>query len=108
VARKKIKDKIAAVNASARKWKFETTGTPHNFRGMVIDEKGKFRFEILENGDYNQLSRLIGTSKYMKDAHDMRGLAQYLMDRNLVPMSDEEKVKWKDGIFPISIIEEAH
>lgn len=109
MARKAIKDKIAKISATVRKWKFESTGTSTNFRGLVLDENGKFRFEILQNDEYNQLSRLVGTSKYMKDRHDMRGLAHYMLDRGLVPMTDEEKEKWKDDkVFPISIIEEAY
>jgi hypothetical protein len=79
---------------------FEVTGTYNpkgtsNFLGSVKDEKGKVLLLIKEDEDYNQLTRLLNTSKYMNKLEDMRGLAEYVYDRNLITMDEEEKEEWR-------------
>lgn len=104
---KKIKEAFAAIDATQIKWTFEVTKkNPKDFAAKLYDEHHKVIMVIVENDDYNQLSRLLNTSKYMKDEHDMKGLSQYVWDRNLLKMDVEEKEKWnKKKVIPIVIKE---
>jgi hypothetical protein len=59
---------------------------------------------IKEDEDFNQVSRLLKTSKYIQKLDDMRGLAQWVFDRNLVPMEQEEHDYWiKRKSLPVDI-----
>jgi hypothetical protein len=103
---KKAKKAIESVKSKIRQWTFETTGTRADFVGKIKDEKGKVILQIVENEDFNQLSRLLNTSKYMQNEHDMRGLAKYIWDRCLVPMEPEERDEWKKKrVCPVDIRE---
>jgi|ERR1035441_440747 hypothetical protein len=107
----KIQQRIEAVRSKAKQWTFETSGTytpggTSNFVGKVKDENGKTVIIIREDADFNHLTRIIHTSKHMQDINDMRGLANYIWERNLIPMTNEEKEEWKKKIrhsFPIDI-----
>jgi len=97
--RKKLKAKLEAIK-NIRHWIFEVKGTyspggDSNFEGKVKDDTGRTILTIVENEDYNQLTRLLRTSKYMQKLEDMKGLAEYIWDRNLIPISEEEKEEWK-------------
>lgn len=101
--------KLDAIKSKIRQWTFEVQGTfvPNgisNFIGKVKDEKGKVVIIIKEDEEYNQLSRLLRTSKYMQKPDDMRGLAKWVFDRNLVPLTTEEREYWlKKKHLPIEI-----
>jgi len=107
----RVQQKIEAVKAKARQWTFETSGTytpggDSNFVGKVKDEDGRVVLIIKEDADFNHLSRILKTSKHMKDLNDMRGLATYCWERNLILMTKEEKEEWKKKIkhsLPIDI-----
>jgi hypothetical protein len=106
---KKAKLAIAAVKSSMRHWTFEVKGTfnpkgTSDFIGKLKDDKGRVIMTIKEDDDFNQLSRLLNTSKYMRAANDMKGLAEYVWDRNLVLMEEEEKESWKKKrVIPLNI-----
>jgi hypothetical protein len=106
---KYAKEKLDAIKSKIRQWTFEVSGTyiPNgisSFFGKIKDEKGQVVMIIKEDEEFNQLSRLLGTSKYMKKPNDMRGLAEYVFDRNLIPMTEEERNHWKSKKnFPIDI-----
>jgi hypothetical protein len=109
----RVQQRIEAVRAKARQWTFETSGTytlggDSNFVGKVKDENGKIVLIIREDPIYNQLSFLFKVTKYMDDLNDMRGLAAYLWDRNLIPLSKEEKEEWKKKIKHSSPIDIKH
>ena len=75
-----------------------------NFVGTVKDDKGKVLLLIKEDEDYNHLTSLLNTSKYMNKLEDMCGLAEYVYNRNLIPMNDEEKEEWrKKKRIPVEI-----
>jgi hypothetical protein len=106
MARKKIKALLDKKKAGVRKWTFEVLKTPEEYRGKIKDENGRVIMEVIENVDYNTLSRLLNTNKYMTNEHDMKGLAEYVWDRGLVPMEDDEKDEWKKKkIVPVEIKE---
>src|ERR1035437_7625994 len=97
---KKAKLAIETVKAKMRHWTFETKGTFNpkgisDFIGKLKDDAGRTILTVKEDEDFNQLSRLLNTSKYMRSVNDMKGLAEYIWDRNLVIMEDEEKESWK-------------
>ena len=106
---KKAKAGIEAIKSSMRHWTFEVKGTfvpkgISNFIGKLKDENGFIILTIKEDEDFNQLSRLINTSKYMRHVNDMKGLALYAWDRNLVLMKEEEKESWKKKrVVPLDI-----
>ncbi len=93
-ANKRVQQAAEAALAKIHFWTFETKGTRRNFEGKLKDEKGRVVVTILENEDYNQLSRLLNTSKYMRDEHDMKGLTQWVWERNMVPMKMDEHEEW--------------
>lgn len=106
MASKKAKAGLAAVQDKYRKLTFESRGNKDEFEGKLKDESGRVILEILENEDYNQLSRILNTSKHMSNIHDMRGLATYVWERNILTFSNEEKKDWnKKNIVPIEIVE---
>jgi hypothetical protein len=106
MARKKIKALLDKKKSGIRQWTYEVVKTSTDYCGKVKDEKGRVVFEVIENIDYNVLSRLLNTNKYMSHEHDMKGLAKYLWDRGLVPMDDEEKEDWKKKkIVPVELKE---
>lgn len=107
MARKKIKEALAAAQSKIRQWTFVVSKSdPKDFSAVIKDEKGKTVLPILENELWNQMSMLTGKSKYMTDYHDMKGLATYVLDRGLVPLSTEEKFEWKKKkVSPIVIKE---
>lgn len=106
MARKKIKEALEAKKLGIRKWTYEVSEKPGEYKGRVKDEKGLCILEIREDIDYNTLSRLLNTNKYMSNKHDMKGLALYLWDRGLVPMEPEEKEEWKKKkITPVELKE---
>lgn len=106
MARKKIKAALEAKKFGIRKWTFEVRRDGSDFFGKIKDESGRTIMEVIENVDYNTLSRILNTAKYMTDEHDMRGLARYVWDRNLVLMEPEEKDEWKKKkIIPVAIKE---
>lgn len=107
---KKAKAAIAEVKSKFRNWTFETSGelVPNgvsNFIGKLKDENGKVIMSIREDEDYNQLSHLLLTSKHMRREDDMKGLAAYVWDRNLLPFeNDDEKDEWKQKkVIPLDI-----
>src|ERR1700675_3469660 len=96
MARKKIKEALAAAQSKVRQWTFVVSKSdPKDFAAWIRDEKGKDVLPILENEDWNQMSMLTGKSKYMKDYHDMKGLAAYVLDRGLVAMNETQQFEWK-------------
>jgi hypothetical protein len=110
-AKKKVEDKH-------HQWIYETTGKyvpggVSNYIGKLKDEGGKIVVIIREDMDYNQLSRLLNTSKIMSHARDMKGLSTWCWQRGLVPMAGEteedreaEKAMWnKKKIIPLDIKE---
>lgn len=104
MASKKAKAAIEAANAKIRNWTYHVDERPGYYRGIVKTEEGLPIFAIIEDQDYNQLSRLLSTSKYMQSKTDMKGLAEYLWDRGLVPMEKEERDYWKKKkIVPLKI-----
>jgi hypothetical protein len=105
------KKQLKEVKEKRHQWIFEVHGTyvpggDSNFIGKLKDEAGKVVIQIKEDQDYNQLSRLFQTSKYMTSVRDMKGLAKWAWDRGLVPMATDEKAKWnKKKIVPLDIKE---
>jgi hypothetical protein len=99
------------IEAKHHQWTFEIQGKYNpsgisNFFGKLKDEGGRVIVTIRENEDYNQISRLLMTSKYLTSIRDMRGLARWAWDRGLVQMNKEEKEKWnKKKIVPLDIKE---
>lgn len=111
MASKKVKAALAAKNIGTNNregffsFTYETKGTVDNFLGKIKDEKGRIIFEIIENEDFNTLSLLTGKGKYMSNPYDTKGLAQYLWDRNIIPMDDEVRDGWKKKkVIPIDIV----
>src|ERR1035437_6174574 len=112
---KRAKAAIEAVKSKHRHWTFEVKGTfctsgISDFLGKLKDENGLVVLTIKEDEDFNQLSRLMITSKYMRSVNDMKGLAEYVWDRNLVILNEdkeknrEEKESWnKKKIIPLDI-----
>lgn len=94
---KKAKAALAANKSKIHKLTYHVKGAKdtEDYLGVLKNESGIVLFTILENEDYNQLSRLLSTSKYMKDEHDMKGLAEYVFDRDLLGLEPEEKEEWK-------------
>jgi len=89
-----------AKESKIKQWTFEAHGefvhgNISNFVGKIKDEKGKVVIILREDEDYSQMMHLIESSKYMKNINDMRGLAQWVFDRNLIPMPKEERDIWK-------------
>ena len=109
MAHKRLKQKLEAVNSKMRHWIFETQGEYNptgisNFVGTLKDDNGRIVMIFKEDEDFNQLSRLLNTSKYMRRVNDMKGLAEYVWDRNLVLMEEEEKESWKKKhVVPLDI-----
>jgi len=105
----KVKKRIEEVKNKYFQWTFEVSGTYNpdgdsNFLGKVKDEAGRVVMTIKEDPDFNQLSRLIRTSKYLTKPTDMKGLAEYIWDRNLLPMDPEDKAEWqKKKRIPIDV-----
>ena len=95
MARKKIKAALEAKKIGIRKWTFEWFRNQSGFYGSIKDENGRTVMPVVEDIDYNTLSRILNTAKYMSNEHDMKGLARYVWDRNLVPMNPEEKEEWR-------------
>ena len=100
---------IEAVKAKNFQWTFEVKGSYNpsgvsNFLGKIKDESGKVVMTIKEDEDFNQVTRLLKTSKYMKKLDDMKGLAEYIWDRNLLPMEPEKRDEWnKKKRIPLDI-----
>lgn len=110
MARKKIKALLEKKKEQStdkiRKWTYEVSEVPGAYKGKIKDDDGRVVLVIQEDIDYNTLSRLLNTNKYMSDKHDMKGLARYVWDRGLVVMEDEEKESWKKKkIVPVELKE---
>lgn len=110
MARKKIKalldKKKEQTVGNIRKWTYEVSDKPGKYIGKIKDNTGRVILVIQEDIDYNTLSRLLNTNKYMSDKHDMKGLARYIWDRGLVVMEEDEKDEWKKKkVVPVELKE---
>jgi hypothetical protein len=104
VANKRIKEKMESTKKDFIKLTYSIVQDAKGFCGSVKDEKGRLILQIFEDEDYNQLSRLIHTSKYMSGPKDTKGLANYIWERGLVTVTKEDKAFWdKKKVIPIEI-----
>jgi hypothetical protein len=105
----KAKKALKEVKSKHKQWTYEVSGNfnpggDSNYSGKLKDQNGRVIICIKEDSDFNQLSRLLVTSKYMRNEMDMKGLAEWVWDRNLLPMDSDERKEWrKKKVVPLDI-----